>query len=93
MCTAMANLKTYPVIFLCMNTSAINLQLMHIYNTFTFLIQYQHHCAVTGRPKFVHSEPGSQIKKTSFYLANQLNLTKIVGKFPLALMGVLAAHA
>ena len=64
MCTAMANLKTYPVIFICMNSSAINLQLMRIYDTSAFIIQYQHHCAVTGRPKSFHSEPGSRIKNS-----------------------------
>ena len=34
----MANLKTYPVIFICMNSSAINLQLMRIYDTSAFII-------------------------------------------------------
>ena len=56
---------------------------MHAYDTAAFLLQYEHHCAVRGRPKFVHSDPGSQIKRATFYLADstnnsQLDITKIV---------------
>jgi hypothetical protein len=45
------------------DTGAIALQLMHAYDTAVFLLQYEHHCAVRERPKFVHSDPGSQIKR------------------------------
>ena len=46
MCNSRATLKTYPVIFVCMNTGAMNLRLMHAYDTAAFLLQYEHNCAV-----------------------------------------------
>ena len=83
MCNSRATVKTYPVIFVCMNTGFMNLGLMHAYDTAAFLLQYEHHCAVRGWPKFKHSDPVSQIKKATYYLADstnktQLNITMIV---------------
>ena len=63
--------------FACMNMGVIALQLMHAYDTAAFLLQYEHHCAVWGSPKFVHSDPGIQIKRATYYLADPTNNTKL----------------
>ena len=54
-------MKIWVVIFLCLNTKAISLELAPGYATEDFLIAYYNHTSVRGTPSFVHSDRGSQL--------------------------------
>ena len=56
-----ATMKVWVVIFLCLNTKAISMELSPGYSTDDFLIAYSSHVSVRGTPTFVHSDRGSQL--------------------------------
>ena len=57
-----SKLKTWPLLITCLNTGALAIHVMHQYSTSAFLIQWEHFVAVRGRPTWVHSDPGTQLK-------------------------------
>ena len=63
-------LKTFTLIIVCLNTGAINLVLCAGYSTKEFLISFKMHCADFGNPRFVYTDPGTQL----------LAARKVVGK-------------
>ena len=70
-----AKLKCYPIILACMNTGAIQMMIAGGYSTQDFPIQYESFCAIRGQPKFVYSDPVSQLsaaQKASGDLSNDL---------------------
>ena len=56
-----STMKVWAVIFLCLNTKAISLELAPGYATEDFLIAYYNHTSIRGTPSFVHSDRGSQL--------------------------------
>ena len=66
-----SKMKAYPLVIACLNTGALAIQLMHNYSTAAFILQWEHFVAVRGRPKWVHSDPGSQLKKATDYVADK----------------------
>ena len=56
-----STMKVWVVIFLCLNTKAISMELSPGYSTDDFLIAYSSHVSIRGIPSFVHSDRGSQL--------------------------------
>ena len=56
-----SSMKVWVVIFLCLNTKGVSMELAPGYATDDFLIAYQSHINVRGEPRFVHSDRGSQL--------------------------------
>ena len=64
-CKAVTNkrswIKVWPIVFCCMNTSAIHIDLSTGYDTANFLLVWQRFCSLRGTPKYCYSDPGSQL--------------------------------
>ena len=62
---AMVNKRTYMkvwvVIFVCLNTKAVSMELSPGYSTNDFLLAFSSHVSVRGIPLYVHSDKGSQL--------------------------------
>ena len=54
--------------------SSMSLGLIHLYDTSAFPLQYEHHFAARGWPKYVHSDLKSQMKKGTYYLTERNHL-------------------
>ena len=63
-----AKLKTWPLVLVCMNTSALTCRLCPGYDTESFLVQLQTHIAVRGQMKMIYSDSGSQLKSAKVAL-------------------------
>ena len=66
-----SKLKCYPVLFCCLNTGAVAIKAASAYDTKVFLIQYEQHCAVRGRPKFVYTDKGKNLVKAATYVQDK----------------------
>ena len=53
--------KVYGVIFNCMVSRAVHLELVEGYDTQSFLISFKRFISIRGFPKFMHSDNGSQL--------------------------------
>ena len=49
-------LKTWPVVFCCMNTGALHIELSENYSSDAFLICYEKFVSIRGRPTAVYSD-------------------------------------
>ena len=58
-------IKTFPLIFVCLNTSAVHIALASGYSTEAFLVQLAHFFAVRGRARFIYCDQGSQLNAAS----------------------------
>ena len=56
-----ATLKVWVVLFLCLNTKALSMELAPGYSTHDFLIAYSAYVSCRGIPSFIHSDKGSQL--------------------------------
>ena len=56
-----ASKTCYPLVFTCINTGALHLQLAQGYSTEDFLLQFDHFCAIRGVPVLVRTDMGSQL--------------------------------
>ena len=56
-----AQMKVWVVIFLCLNSKAVSMELAPGYSTEDFLTAYSAHISQRGKPTFVHSDRGSQL--------------------------------
>ena len=56
-----ATMKVWVVLFLCLNTKAISIELAPGYSTNDFLLAYMCHVNQRGNPVLVHSDRGSQL--------------------------------
>ena len=65
---ARSKLKTWPILFCCLNTGAIAIYVAAGASTSHFLTQYDHYVAVHGRPKFVYSDRGSNLTKAATFV-------------------------
>lgn len=62
--------KAYGVIFNCLVTRAVYLDLAEGYNTEDFLTTFQRFIAIRGAPKFMYSDKGTQLMSASKRLKN-----------------------
>ena len=53
--------KCWPVLFSCMNSGALHIQLATDYSTQGFLTQWIQFCSIRGTPRYVHTDMGSQL--------------------------------
>ena len=56
-----AQMKVWVVIFLCLNSKAVSMELAPGYSTEDFLVAYSAHTSQRGTPTYVHSDRGSQL--------------------------------
>ena len=54
-------IKCWPVIFCCLNTGAVHLELLHTYGAEAFLMRWKVFTCTRGDPKLVVSDKGSQL--------------------------------
>ena len=55
------SMKVWILLFLCLNTKAISLEISPGYSTEDFLLAYSSHVSIRGNPTYVHSDRGSQL--------------------------------
>ena len=55
------SMKCWPVIFCCLNTGAVHLELLHTYGAEAFLMRWKIFTCTRGDPKLVVSDKGSQL--------------------------------
>ena len=67
-----STMKVWVVLFLCLNTKAISMELAPGYSTDDFLVAYNSHIHVRGEPLFVHSDRGSQLVSAHNEVAEQV---------------------
>ena len=68
-----STMKTWVVLFLCLNTKAISMELAPGYSTNDFLIAYTTHISYRGTPSFIHSDRGSQLVSAQKGIEETLN--------------------
>ena len=56
-----AHMKAWPLVFVCMNTSALHTELAPGYSTEDFLLCWDGFTSIRGFPKFIYSDQGSQL--------------------------------
>ena len=54
-------MKCWPVIFCCLNTGAVHIELLHTYGTEAFLLRWKMFTCIRGSPRLVVSDKGSQL--------------------------------
>ena len=57
--------KAFPLVFVCINTGAIHLQLAEGYSAADFITQWEHFCSIRGVPVYAHTDMGSQLTSVS----------------------------
>ena len=53
--------KCFPLLFVCLNTGALHIQLATGYSAEEFLVQLQFFAALRGDPTYIHTDMGSQL--------------------------------
>ena len=56
-----ATMKVWVVLFLCLNTKGVSMELAPGYSTKDFLLAYMSHVSIRGSPLLVNSDRGSQL--------------------------------
>ena len=56
-----ARIKVWVVIFVCLNTKAVSMELAPGYSTNDFMLAYSSYVSQRGEPGFVHSDRGTQL--------------------------------
>ena len=56
-----ATMRTYPLVFVCVNTGAVHVQLAADYSTKAFMLEFQQFMALRGPPSYVRCDMGSQL--------------------------------
>ena len=54
-------MKCWPLLFICLNTSAVHIQLSAGYSTEDLILELKGFFAIRGVPKYMVSDPGSQM--------------------------------
>ena len=54
-------IKAYPLLFVCMNSGMLHVQLCPGYDANTFISQFQQFVAIRGSPSYIHTDQGSQL--------------------------------
>ena len=76
-------LKTWPILFCCLNIGAVTIMLAPGYSTGDFLTKWEQFTSIRGSPRFVYTDRGSNLTKAmSFITEDKSNLAgeKIVQK-------------
>ena len=60
--------KCWPVVYCCMNTGALHVEVAHDYGTDAFICSYTAFVALRSRPGMVYTDRGSQLSRASQYL-------------------------
>ena len=55
------SIKAWPLLFVCLNSGMLHVQLCPGYDAATFLSQFQQFVAIRGRPSYIHTDQGSQL--------------------------------
>ena len=64
-------MKVYPVLFCCINTGAVDIRPAEGQDTSAFLTQYEGFVSIRGRPKFIYSDKGSNLKRASKHIDSE----------------------
>ena len=64
-----AQMKVWPIIFVCQATGAVHVNVMHNYGTDAFLLQFQSFVSIRGTPAKVVSDKGSQLTSSTNVVA------------------------
>ena len=67
-----ARMKVWVVIFICLNTKAVSMELAPGYSTNDFMLAYSSYVSQRGEPGFVHSDRGSQLVSAQKLLKDDL---------------------
>ena len=65
-------MKVWVVIFICLNTKAVSMELAPGYSTNDFMLAYSSYVSQRGEPGFVHSDRGSQLVSAQKLLKDDL---------------------
>ena len=60
-----ANMKVWPILFVCQATGAMHMELMHNYGTEALLLQWDRFVSIRGTPTKVVSDQGKQLTSSS----------------------------
>ena len=63
--------KVFPLIIVCMNTSAIHTEVCRGYSTQDFLIAFEHFCSIRGQPNFCYTDAGTQLQRAKKEIAEE----------------------
>ena len=64
--------KCFPLLFCCVNTGSLHIQLAQGYSTEDFMLQFNHFVAIRGMPVYVRADMGSQIVKAGKLMDRKL---------------------
>ena len=67
-----ARMKVWVVIFVCLNTKAVSMELAPGYSTNDFMLAYSSYVSQRGEPGFVHSDRGTQLVSAQKLLKDDL---------------------
>ena len=67
------NTKVYPILFTCLQTRAIHVNIALGYSTEEFMTAFQDYMAVRGTPSTIYSDAGSQLVKASKMLSEEVD--------------------
>ena len=56
-----ARMKCFPIVFCCMNTGSLHMELAASYSTADFLLCYRNFCSIRGVPMTVYTDAGSNL--------------------------------
>ena len=66
-----SKLKTWPLVFGCMQTASLHTELNYSYGTDAFLVCYDAFTSVRGKLAYVHTDAGTQLIKTAEYVGEK----------------------
>ena len=64
-----AEMKVFPLVFVCVNTGAVHLQLAADYSTKSFMLEFNQFIALRGPPSYVRCDMGSQLTSATSRVA------------------------
>ena len=62
------SMKAWQVIFCCLNTGAVHMELLHTYGADAFLTRWKVFTSIRGTPKYVVSDKGSRLQAASIHV-------------------------
>ena len=70
---ARCKVKTFPMLFSCLNAGALHAELSHNYSTDAFLTCYASYTAIRGNSVTVYSDRGTQLVKAAEFFEDNNN--------------------
>ena len=65
MVNSRAKMKTWPVVFVCMTTGSVHVELAQGYDVKSFLTTFSNFVSIRGSPSTMYSDQGSQLRRAS----------------------------